>query len=185
LACFGYSYTHDWEKTGYKIGANKNSDFNTILGDAWKDSLTCKIEPSSSDIKASLTSLASEVTQDPLVPYLMGNIFLGCRFWGVKPRAEKNREGCKARVKTVSRTLGWNLQYEGLTPTNQFLNGNAGQPMAKVDAAAVYYFVMQGDPRHKTPLFSFGRRCRVQKYAMQRWTEDRHPTTISLSPRLP
>lgn len=56
----------------------------------------------------------------------------------MKPRAEKSREGCKARVKTVSRTLGWNLQYEGLTPTNQFLDGNAGQPMAKVVAAAVY-----------------------------------------------
>jgi hypothetical protein len=88
-------------------------------------------------LRASLTSLASEVTQDPLLPYLMENIFWAIGL-GVKPRTEKNREGCKARVKTVSRTLGWNLQYEGLTPTNQFLDGNAGQPMAKVDAAAVY-----------------------------------------------
>lgn len=65
--------------SGYKIGGYKNSDLNLILGDAWKDSLTCKIQPSSSEIsKVSLTSLASEVpSQDPLVPYLMENIFKG------------------------------------------------------------------------------------------------------------
>jgi hypothetical protein len=94
MAWLAYSYTHDLEKTGYK-GANKNSDFNTILGDAWKNSLTCKIRPSSSDVKSFIDVIGFRSYSRSYSPLSNGNYFLGCRSGGWNPGPKRTEKAAR------------------------------------------------------------------------------------------